>query len=57
VTNTSNYIDLRCVKAFKGKLPTFVIGEWAVLARLKVMVLIEVTLQRMVTAEDMLSFT
>ena len=43
-------MDLHCVKfkvheAFKCELRTFIIGEWAVLARLKLVMLVEVALQ------------
>ena len=54
-------MDPRCVtfkvhEAFERELPTSDIGEWAALARLKLMVPVEVALQRMLTAEDVLSF-
>ena len=49
----------RCVtfkvhEAFERELPTSDIGEWAALARLKLMVLVEVTPQRMLTAGDVI---
>ena len=51
----------RCVTfevhdAFERELPTSDIGEWPALARLNLMVPVEVALQRMLTAEDVLSF-
>ena len=54
-------MDLRCVKfevneAFECDLRTFIVGERAVLARLKPVTPVEVALQRMFTAEDVLSF-
>lgn len=52
----------RCVtfkvhEAFERKLSTSDIGECAALARLKLMVPVEVALQRILTAEDVLLFT
>ena len=38
------------------ELGTFIIREWAVLARLKSMMPVKVALQRMFAAEDVLSF-
>jgi len=54
-------MDPRCVvfkvyKAFERKLPICDIREWAALARPKLIVPVEVALQRMLTAEDILSF-
>lgn len=54
-------MDTRCVtfkvnEAFERELPTSNIGEWAALARLKLMVSVEVAVQRMLTAEDVFSF-
>jgi len=43
-------------KAFERELRTFIVGEWAVLARLKPIVPVRVTLPRIFTAEDVLSF-
>lgn len=55
-------MDPRCVtfkvhEAFERKLSTSDIGECAALARLKLMVPVEVALQRILTAEDVLLFT
>jgi len=51
----------RCVtfkvhEAFERELPTSDIGEWAALVKPKLMVSIEVALQRMLIVEDVLSF-
>jgi hypothetical protein len=43
-------------EAFKRELRTIIVGEWAVLARLKPMVPVKVTLQGVFAAEDVLSF-
>jgi len=53
--------DPRCVtfkvrEAIERELPTSDVGEWAALAGLKLMVPVEVALQRKLTAEDVLSF-
>jgi len=43
-------------KAFERELRTFIVGDWAILARLKPMMPVKVALQRMFTAENVLSF-
>ncbi len=43
-------------EAVDRELSAFIVGEWAVLARLEAMMPVEVALQRMLTTEDMLSF-
>lgn len=43
-------------EAFERELGTFIVGEWTVLARLKTVVPVKVALQRMLTAENVLSF-
>ena len=42
-------------KALERELRTVIVGEWAILARLKPMMTVKVTLQRMFAAEDVLS--
>jgi len=54
-------MDPRCVtfkvhEAIERELPTSDVGEWAALAGLKLVVPVEVALQRKLTAEDVLSF-
>lgn len=54
-------MDPRCVilkvhEAFECELRTFIVREWAVLARLKSMMPIKVALQRVLAIEDVLSF-
>ena len=56
-----DFMDLRCVtlegyKAFKYELRTFIAGKWAILARLELMMPIEVAFQRILTAEIAFSF-
>lgn len=43
-------------EVLERELRAFIVGEWAVLARLKPMMPIKVVLQRVLTAEDVLSF-
>jgi hypothetical protein len=43
-------------EACECQLRAFIVREWAVLAWLKPMMPVKVALQRMLTAEDMLSF-
>ena len=43
-------------ESVEHELGTFVVGEWAVLARLEEVTAAEMTLQRMFTAEDVDSF-
>ena len=55
-------MEPRCVtfkvhEAVEGKLFTSDIGEWAALTRQKLTMPVEMALQRILTAEDMLSFT
>lgn len=47
---------LRVHEAFEGELRTFIIREWAVLARLKPMTPVKVALQRVLATEGVLSF-
>ena len=49
-------VILKVYKAFECELRTFIIREWAVLARLKSMMPVKVALQRVFTAEGVLSF-
>lgn len=54
-------MDPRCVilkvhEAFECELRTFIVREWAVLARLKSMMPIKVALQRVLAIEGVLSF-
>jgi hypothetical protein len=56
-----DFMDPRCVafkvhEAIERELPTSDVEEWAALAGLKLMVPVEVALQRKLTAEDVLSF-
>jgi len=56
-----DFMDPRCVafkvhEAIERELPTSDVGEWAALAGLKLMVSIEVALQRKLIVEDVLSF-
>ena len=47
---------LKVHKVFKHELCTFITREWAFLARLKSVMPVEVALQRIFTAENVLSF-
>jgi len=49
-------VTFKVHEAFKRELRTFIVGEWTVLARLKTVVPVKVALQRMLTAENVLSF-
>ncbi len=44
-------------KTFERELRTFIVGERAVLARLKPMMPVKMALQRMLAPENVLSFT
>ena len=52
----SSCADFIMHEAFVSELRAVIAGEWAALARLKLMVPIKVALERMLTAEDVLSF-
>ena len=49
-------LTLKVHEAFEHELRTFINGERAVLVRLKPMMPVEVALQRVFAAEDVLSF-
>ena len=49
-------VNLEVHEAPERESRTFIVGEWAVLARLKPVMPVEVALQRMFAAEDVLSF-
>ena len=49
-------VTFKVHKASERELRIFIIGEWAILARLKPMMPVKVALQRMFTTEDVLSF-
>lgn len=49
-------VILKVHEAFECELRTFIVREWAVLARLKSMMPIKVALQRVLAIEDVLSF-
>lgn len=56
-----DFMNPRCVtfkvhEAIERELPTSDVGEWAALIGLKLVVPIEVALQRKLTVEDVLSF-
>jgi len=50
------YVILKVHEAFERELRTSIVGEWVDLARLKTVMPVKVALQRMFTAEDVLSF-
>lgn len=49
-------VVLEVYEAFEPKLRTSIVGEWAILARLKTVMPVKVALQRIFTTEDVLSF-
>lgn len=49
-------VTFKVYEASERELRIFIIGEWAILARLKPMMPVKVALQRMFTTEDVLSF-
>jgi len=49
-------VTFKVHEASERELRIFIIGEWAILARLKPMMPVKVALQRMFATEDVLSF-